>query len=270
MTEFNHIILTRFNMREDINNPSIPSEKWHKDRFELFEKFCFPSVKNQINFNFKWLVFFDVLTPRHYLSKIEYYATELPNFIPIFSNDLADFRKHIHQNIYGDISFLITTRLDNDDSISNDFIDCVQKQFNHQEFEFINFYNGYIYYNKRLYNHHDKSNAFLSLIEKISDQNKDQLLKTVWCTMHHKASDVANIVQIKNNSSWLQVIHSTNVSNRVKGIRSREYTNINEKFGIYIDWDNDFFYWFDFLLLSYLRAFREFLFNILKNLIRTP
>lgn len=264
MTKFNHIILTRFNMREDINNSAIPSDKWHEERFQLFERFCFPSVKSQININFKWLVFFDLLTPKFFLPRIESYAAEMPNFIPIFSDDLGLFKEHLQYYLESEFSYLITSRLDNDDAISNDFIECVQKQFNNQELEFINFYDGYIVHKNRLYNHQDKSNAFLSLIEKVSDQP----YKTVWCTMHHKASKVADIVQIKNNPTWLQVIHSTNVSNRVKGIRTKNHTQIEKKFKISFEWDDSLsFYWIDFLCLSFLRVAREIFIKELKMII---
>ena len=79
---FQHYILTRFNLRRDDwtitkNNEKVLSDSWLKDRFELFENFCFNSVKNQTNQNFKWLVFFDSNTPDNYKQKVKEFETRL-------------------------------------------------------------------------------------------------------------------------------------------------------------------------------------------------
>jgi hypothetical protein len=262
MATYNHIVLTRFNMREDINNPKIPSVKWHEERFLLFEKYCYFSMKSQTNLNFKWLVFFDELTPKKFLPKINHYKA-LSNFTPIFSNNLSHFRDHLADYLDDNIDYLITSRLDNDDAVGYDFINCVQKQFNNQNCEFINFYDGYILHKNKLYKHKDNSNAFLSLIEKSSGNT----YKTVWCIMHHKASEIARLAQIKNNPLWLQVVHSKNISNRVKGIRIRNI-EIENKFKITFEkTDNIFNYYLDLLCFTQVRMIREILFKLLKKLL---
>ncbi|WP_051227980.1 glycosyltransferase [Gillisia sp. JM1] len=58
---FQHYILTRFNLRAEDwtttkNNEKVLTEEWLEERFDLFENYCFSSVRNQTNQNFKWLV----------------------------------------------------------------------------------------------------------------------------------------------------------------------------------------------------------------------
>jgi hypothetical protein len=64
MAGFHHFVLTRFNVKIGLGGGEsvAPNLEWLVHRFDLFDKFCFPSVRNQSNLNFKWLVFFDVDT----------------------------------------------------------------------------------------------------------------------------------------------------------------------------------------------------------------
>lgn len=57
-----HFIATRFNLKiEEWNTAKdgsvVLTEKWLEERFNLFEKYCFPSVANQSIKNFYWLIF---------------------------------------------------------------------------------------------------------------------------------------------------------------------------------------------------------------------
>ena len=84
-----HFLITRFNLKNpywlDKNKEYyVLSDKWLNDRFDIFETYCLPSVKNQSNQNFILLVFFDVDTPKHYLSKIHMIAENFDNFKPVF------------------------------------------------------------------------------------------------------------------------------------------------------------------------------------------
>jgi hypothetical protein len=73
---FIHVITTRFNVPTSVwtvtrGGAKPLSEEWLKDRFEIFQKYCLPSFKNQSNKNFIWLVFFDANTPKKYMHEIE-------------------------------------------------------------------------------------------------------------------------------------------------------------------------------------------------------
>ena len=72
---FKHFILTRFNL--PIFQPKVGEKKVsHLDeeylnyRFDLFERFCLPSVKGQTCQDFRWFVLFDAATPAVFRNRI--------------------------------------------------------------------------------------------------------------------------------------------------------------------------------------------------------
>lgn len=150
MAQFQHYIITRFNLGRDDWNTTKNSEKvlsnsWLEKRFELFENFCFNSVKNQTNQNFKWLVFFDINTPDEYRIKIDSFKEKFSNFYPIFIDGMSNFLPSIVENIkkMDENPFIITSRLDNDDCIHKDYVNTVQSYFDNQDFMAVDFIDGY-------------------------------------------------------------------------------------------------------------------------------
>ena len=81
MTNFCHLILTKFNVRSfpDLKPGCDPT--WLERRFNLFDQYCFPSVYHQSNQSFKWLIFFDIDTPTLFKKRIEAYAAKWNNFV---------------------------------------------------------------------------------------------------------------------------------------------------------------------------------------------
>ena len=57
---FKHYIITRFNLSQRWDKDSLGNkvldDNWLKNRFQLFENYCFPSLKSQTNKNFEWWV----------------------------------------------------------------------------------------------------------------------------------------------------------------------------------------------------------------------
>ncbi|MCP5005213.1 MAG: hypothetical protein GY941_14950 [Planctomycetes bacterium] len=185
-------------------------------RFDLFDRFCYPSVRSQTNQNFKWLVFFDENTPDQFKQKIDAY-TRWKNFIPFYCESLSNLNigNIIRANMSTDAKHLITTRLDNDDAIGKKFIETVQRNFLVQDFEFINMTNGYIYNQNRLYFERHLSNPFLSLIETVAD------CRTVWCKGHRKVASIGKVRQIEIDPLWFQIFHNKTATPRIVGNRLR-------------------------------------------------
>ena len=129
---FSHYLLTRFNVvHQGLNQYAleqrgsvVQTEQWLSCRFDLFDKYCFPSVNQQSNKNFTWLVFFNTETPEKYKSKIQENAKRCPMFRPIYVEPEGDETQKAIQYIKKDTSskYVITTRLDNDDMIHRDLI----------------------------------------------------------------------------------------------------------------------------------------------------
>lgn len=209
--DFNHLILTRFNVKSRQFNYRTPDVQWLAHRFGLFEQFCLPSVTAQTCQNFSWLVFFDVDTPDYFREKI-YECAKHPVFQPIFVDLFSGSALVENAYRYVDSSHLITTRLDTDDALSPNFVKNVQKAFNRQELEFINFPNGYLLDLKlgRLYKGVLYSNQYISLIESTTN------VRTVCCGPHPKLNLVGPIRDVQTEPSWLFVIHDQNMVSRVR------------------------------------------------------
>jgi len=234
MQIFEHFILTRFNLKlsfkKDKKGNNLNNNKWMEHRIKLFEKFCFPSMVNQSNLNFKWLVFFDGNTPKRYRKIIEKYR-KFKNFVPIFINTKKGLKleslrkkikKHILKIINKKIKFIITTRLDTDDSFHKDAIKIIQKNFRRQSFEFLDFPFGFSFNNNKLYLQKSISSHFTTLIEKINKQN----FRTVLCEQHQNIIYNWNINKISNKPCWLEVIHDKNLFNNYKKGRTYSLKNL--------------------------------------------
>ena len=80
MKKVQHFILTRFNLRlvelstdldSDKFGNKIDRDQWLLHRFELFERYCLPSMAAQANQDFRWFLFFDEATPSQFRERIE-------------------------------------------------------------------------------------------------------------------------------------------------------------------------------------------------------
>jgi len=217
MGQFNHFFLTKFNVRSfpDLKPGCEPS--WLERRFKLFEEFCFPSVCNQSNQNFKWLVFFDIDTPDLFKQKIAGYSAKWNNFIPVYLDCPLPYgqfpdevRAVVRNYIPADCEHLITTWLDNDDAIHKDYVQMIQDNFNHQDGETINFIFGYQLCNGKLYFDFEVANHFISLIEKYNPDS----FNTCLCRPHKELYEVCNSARkILCKPVWIEVVHGSNYMN---------------------------------------------------------
>lgn len=213
-----HVILTRFNIPTLGREGTIrASADWLKNRFELFETFCLPSVKAQTNGDFTWYVYFDAETPSPYKERAAAYADTMPQLRVRFG-DLDDFSlARIQEDVVrsaapGD-DWVITTRLDNDDALARDFVERVRNAATPGVMQVLNVTQGVIWSGGRVYRHEHLSNAFASLSESLAD------CSTIFIAPHMELSRVAPIKQVAGDPGWMQVIHGQNVSNRVRGRR---------------------------------------------------
>ncbi len=260
MKNFNHFLLTIFNVKrikprfsgleklhaslnrkefilngkKVLDNPETPirlNEEYLETRFRLFEKFCLPSVRSQSNQNFKWLVFFDTLTPENCKKRIERYSPDYSNFVPIYINEYNDvivIKNAIADNFKDNPEYLITSVLDNDDAICRDYVKLVQEEFNEQKFTAITFPYGYVWKEPsgKIYLRKYLSNPFISLIESTDN------FQTVYHVPHQeyvpRYSKLGLLKSIETKPTWMQVIHGSNVRNRVEGIRKQRKKVVND------------------------------------------
>jgi hypothetical protein len=107
---------------------------------------------------------------------------------------------------------LITTNLDNDDGLASDFVARIQEA-RVTERTAIYLVHGLIRSEAELYLRTDRSNAFCSVREDWQDA------RTCWSNWHNLLGESMNTMHLEGTPAWLQVIHESNVSNRVRGRR---------------------------------------------------
>lgn len=235
---FDHFIITRFNLKKtdwetDKNERKVLDESWLKERIQLFEKYCFPSVVGQSCKNFKWLIFFEkesvsILQP--FLDQLNQYSfieIVLLNGYAEFQNGLpALLRKRLRQ----DSGFVITTRLDNDDALNRRFVAELQKAIKEPlHDEILHFPNGLVLDTgkpMRLGSLYYPFNQFVSLVE----HTQEGEIKTVFAREHDQWGDSDRIQKLELKDAWLQVAHSKNMVNSFRG--NLAYSSRLKSFGI--------------------------------------
>ncbi|GGF46968.1 hypothetical protein GCM10011339_39400 [Echinicola rosea] len=238
-------MITRFNVEylEKVEaNLSISVDDWLERRFELFFTYCYPSVVQQSEMDFTWLIYFDLNTPDAYIERIL-----KKDFAKVIKPAFATTWKNINENIRGEIShfdieendLIISSRLDNDDALSADYIITIQEAVKskfllERQLPFaIDLKNGLVYSSKEscLYSVSRKSNPFISLVA--SNQGN---LETVFDYQHQEITSRFKSIQISGKPLWFQNIHDTNISNRAYGkLKLFGYESLQREFGVNVE-----------------------------------
>jgi hypothetical protein len=213
--DFTHLLLTRFNTAVDYApSPRRLESEWLLPRLALFERYCLPSVKAQRGAVFNWLVFCDASSPGWFKDIIAHYAPLVKAiYITGPANDKV-IAQEVKSSGFVCSPHLITTRLDNDDAISEDHLSLIQKAFLHQNREFVMFPFGLQLYHGALYHVYWRSNPFLSLIERVGENSE---LTTVYCVRHDKVAQQEKVRYVSRSAQWLQVLHTANLGNALRG-----------------------------------------------------
>lgn len=223
-----HVLLTRFNLPSRGTESLVRAQEgWLRDRAELFEKFCLPSVRLQTAKNMHWIIYFDPGSPDWLLEKIGEWAAE-GIFAPIFRASVS------HDELVSDLlgvvgqhrGRILTTNLDNDDGLAVDFLERLQQAAEKYGVRTALYLpQGLILGGNRLYLRTDRRNAFCSVVESWEHP------ATCWTDWHNRLGKSMPAVEISGPPAWLQVVHGGNVSNRVHGRLVRPQLH-KEKFPI--------------------------------------
>lgn len=267
---FDHFILTRFNLASPGRESRLRSDPaWLTLRFELFERFCLPSLVAQTNQNFRWLIFFEHDTPDEFKLRITALADRYSSIEPQWVDSLRgpSVEDLLSAVLASDKPFLLTSRLDNDDALAADFVEKLQASVPDQVDApvFLNFPLGFNYQSEVAYLDCDYSNAFMACYEPRQD------FGTVWVRQHHRVSEVGAVVQIDSEQAmWLQVIHSHNVSNRVRGrrFRSEAVVGFDDIPGLVLKQQSALLMTLDRYVLFPSRRLREIIRASLKKLLK--
>ncbi|WP_411701297.1 glycosyltransferase [Conyzicola sp.] len=213
MAPVDHAILTRFNLpSQGVESLIRAREGWLRTRVDLFERYCVPSVLAQTTGNFSWIIYFDPQSPQWLLDRVERHRAA-GTFTPIFREEvdretlIADIRRVTGAAA----SELITTNLDNDDGIATDFVQRLQAARPREARSALYLTRGLIRSGDSLYSRVDRSNAFCSVRESWVDP------VSCWADWHNLLHKQMSVTELAGSPGWLQVVHGTNVSNRVHG-----------------------------------------------------
>lgn len=217
MKKIQHIVITRFNLKisggfaSDKSGSKTRSEEWLDHRFELFERYCLPSMAAQSNKDFIWLVCFDEATDEKYRQRMQQ-ARELCPQIQDCYIEGVDVLPELFRRVEQDADILITTRLDNDDAFREDALATVRQQVEHVNNDLcVNFRFGFAYNQTEAVVFPQKYNPFSSLIE----FKKPEGFKTIFAAGHGKIHQLAKVRQIKTGPYWMMVVHDKNVTNKM-------------------------------------------------------
>ena len=224
---FVHFLITRFNIVQDWyttanrNHADIQTNKWLDERFRLYEQYCLPSVANQDTNNFVWLVLYNSETPNRYKEKISQFQKKCKMFMPVFLEPYGDegalIQNLIDDYITADTTHIITTRLDNDDMIRNDYISMIQKAFKYDMNDvFLDYGAGFQFNEKEkvlYYCPNFELSHYVSRVVNIENKEKTVLVD------HSRLKEFGEYKMLKsvNGGAWIETVHSCNAWNRLGG-----------------------------------------------------
>ena len=221
--DFTHVIMTRFNVaRPNRHDPMRLDPGWLAGRFELFEKYCLPSVAAQAGENFTWMIYFDADTPQPLRDRVEACRRVYP-FVAYYGGTVsaafwpASVAETLGQKTPQKTPWLLTTRFDNDDALAGDFVARLQAAVAAAAPPARgswNFPRGFVLEGGKLYALTHMANPFASWLEPWGEKTR-----TAISINHLKMTRVAPVTQVEGGAAWLQVVHGGNVSNKVRGRR---------------------------------------------------
>ncbi|HUR31639.1 MAG TPA: glycosyltransferase [Saprospiraceae bacterium] len=214
---FIHFLITRFNIKisgfgpERMTSPFM-TEEWLTQRLDLFLTYCVPSVLEQTNKNFTWLVYFDRSTPGFILEKVSFLKNKSPDVRIILVDDYDEMLLDIRAKIKSSQKpFVITSRLDNDDIISNEYIERIQHNFSPVHNTIFNFKSGLefsIRKNVMKKWNNRPHNQFISLVEDVGRLSTG----SIYSFAHWKAPLIGHIINIEGEPFWIYIGHENNYS----------------------------------------------------------
>lgn len=214
--DFDHVIITRFNVRFG-TSPALPDD-WLVYRFAFFRDALASALARQTVRDFRWLVYFDLDTPQWLRDDAEALGAGLFTcvYVPSWSPEVVS-------RTVAEVSsapYLITTRIDSDDAVATQFVADVQAQFAHQPALYVNLLCGVqVERTGELYRYDEPSNPFISYIEQ---RVPSEPPRTVFFSLRHVWSrHFADLLNVVGPPRWMEVIHGTNLSNGVRGLRVR-------------------------------------------------
>lgn len=215
-------ILTRFNLRlwpHDKWGKETQTPEWLAHRFELFEKYCLPSVAAQTCKDFVWVTLMDEGTPEEYKARMEQFRELCPQLTPVYvpaknsRNFQGVFRNYVRKHASGER--VITTYFDNDDALNVSFVEETLSRLSDAPAQTFLYYDGGVQYLPSLGLSNrikDLKNHFVSVVEDVSDG-----VMTIYGFGSHSYIENVPGANVIHSSlpepMWCEVAHGRNKGN---------------------------------------------------------
>lgn len=209
-----HLLITRFSVRWD-EGASAPDDEWLRERVAIFRRYTLPSVLGQTQPPDAWVL---LCSPRPQWLRDEFAAMqeEAAWIRPVETDEHfspALVRDVVKDALPPGADRILTTRIDNDDVIAEDYLAAVRAEAGDDYEGFINFTKGLQLADRKLYWRSDPLNPFISLAEPVGE------LRTVFVDWHNHLDRYGPVRQVSTRPMWIQVVHGGNLANRASGIR---------------------------------------------------
>lgn len=208
-----HVLVTRFNL-PTVGPESLvrAREGWLRERIDLFERYTVPSVRRQTAGSLSWIVYLDPESPPWLRERLRPHVAD-GLFTVLLRERVSwqDVARDVRAVTGARGEILLTTNLDNDDALADDFADRVQALARRHRRAAIFLSSGLIARGDEVYLRRDDHNAFCSVAEPWDAPG------TAWRDWHTLLDRHYPVVVEAGPPAWLQVVHGGNVSNRVRG-----------------------------------------------------
>lgn len=225
-----HYLLTRFNVPITYSSrPGLHGDvDWLHGRWELFQRYCLPSVQAQSTQDFTWLIFSWCGTPpeiKRLLDDVQSACRLIQVVYTATTPSQADIYRLLAPEHQAAGSYLLTSRLDNDDALAVWYLERIrhaaEKAVWHQRVRHgrplaWNTPVGYQIHGGRPYLRIDPHSPFVSMLEKVTAGDPP---RTIFSINHREVSTSVNTRQLSVRPAWLQVLHGDNIANQLLGVR---------------------------------------------------
>lgn len=253
-----HYILTRFNLylwRKDKNGDTFDRHAWIDERIALFQQYTLPSLAGQTCQDFTWILLLtedEGETRMH--DKVAEWQRQCPQIKPIwvpkehgiyfshyFKTAVIDDVKDKESQSLENLSVL-STYLDNDDVIANDYVATVQSMSETISGNcFISFDYGVQYFTQlgiatRIFY---PNNHFMTYVEHPQEGGKIMTCFGYGSHFLLEKKNLARVSHVKSNDHlmWMEVVHQDNVDNDVKmTLDTRLITDQPTNWGCQLNW----------------------------------
>lgn len=194
------LLLTRFAVRYGRTGvrPEPLSQAWFDGRFDLFERYCLPSVQRQTWADFRWYIYVDAAVETWVSDRLRAYDPRIEIRTEDYHCPPADLTGRV-----------VSTRLDSDDAIAPHVMARI-----HAEAEaasstplLVDFATGYHWHHQRRIGYVGRGRAFKALIEDGPRYHGVYVHKCEDMPSHFRTVRV-------DAPAWLRVVHGGNLTNR--------------------------------------------------------